>query len=413
MRILFVSQYFYPEQFSNNNIVRFLQERGHQVEVLTAAPNYPEGRFYDGYGPFKNRKGVYHGARITRVPVVPRGQRNLLKLSLNYLSFAATGAIWTAKRQFRDVDVIFCSVPSPITMALPAIAAKKMSGKPLVIWMQDLWPESVYAISDIKSPLFRKTLERTCRYIYRSADFTLVQSRNFEPWIRRYAPDSRFGYFPNTTEAYHRPLPADTALRASLSIPDDRIVITYAGNVGETQNFGVIIDAALTLRDAPVTFQILGDGRARGPSEERIAAAGLTDMFRFVGKVPAEKVPDYLSYSDAAILTLKDVDIFAATVPFRMQTFLACGKPVIASAEGAAGDIVDAAQCGFVSKPGDGGALAENIRRFIALPAAERQAMGQRARTYALDNFDRDKVFSYLETVLAAEAARTSGRPVR
>jgi colanic acid biosynthesis glycosyl transferase WcaI len=213
MRILFISQYFHPEQFSNNNIVRFLRERGHDVDVLTAIPNYPEGKIFEGYGLFKNRTSDYHGAQVTRVPVIPRGQRNLLKLSANYISFALCGSVWALLPKFRKADVIFCSVPSPITMAIPAIAAKKLSGRPLVIWMQDLWPESVYAIVNIESGLAKRLLERLCKFIYQSADLTLVQSTHFETWILKYAPASRFGYLPNTVENYQRPLPANCVLR--------------------------------------------------------------------------------------------------------------------------------------------------------------------------------------------------------
>ena len=415
LKILFISQYFYPEHFSNNNIVEFLVSRGHKVKVIAATPNYPRGEIYPGYGFFTRWQEKVFGADIVRVPTIPRGKSGL-GIALNFFTYALSASIYAAVDLFRfRPDVVFASEPSPITIALPAIVSGHLGRRPVILWTQDLWPESVEALVDMDSGVPQRLVGRVVAMlsaaIYRRVDVIFSPSHQFAPRLHARAPKVPVVYWPNTTEPDVVPIAPDPGRRNALGIGEDHICLAYAGNIGEAQNPLVMAKAAAKLTDLPVTFLVMGDGRANADLHAEISRLGVAGRFVFTGQLPVGEVAANLAAADAALVTLRDAPAFSLTVPYRLQSFLASGKPVLSCGGEAVGEIIADAGCGFASPPDDAVAFAAAIRRFAALTPVDRVHMGTNALAYSHAHFSREKVFGDLERLLQLIATRQTLPP--
>jgi colanic acid biosynthesis glycosyl transferase WcaI len=409
MRIAFLSQYFHPETFSNNMIARALVQRGHEVHVVCCVPNYPAGQFFEGYSNRARREELWEGIAVHRAWTIPRGNSSA-SLTANFLAypFAAT---WTLMRRLHGRPCVsFVSMPSPLLQALAGVFLRWLRGTPCVYWVQDIWPESATFTLGLTNPLLVRPLTWLCGWLYRRADLVLVQSAAFPAMIQRFgvAPD-RIRFFPNTAPATYRPVSADEAPEEALLVPQDGFRLMFAGNIGESQDFDTLIAAADLLRDRPeLRWVIVGSGRDMERVQGEIARRGLADRFTFVGRHPEERMPFFFAHSDAMLVSLKDVPIFALTVPYKVQCYMACGKPIVASLSGEGARLVQEAGAGEVAPAGTPGALAEAIRRMLDRPPRERAEMGSRARRYFEEQFAADKVYSDLENWLAEAAGGTT-----
>lgn len=400
MRLLVVSQYFWPENFRINDLVAGLIERGHEVTVLTGQPNYPSGHFVAGYGFFGPRRESHEGADVIRVPLFPRGAGDGWRLALNYLSFAlfaSLGVLFSLPRG-SAYDAIFVFEPSPITVGIPAALARWRFRAPVLFWVLDLWPESLTAVRAVRSPHALAGVERLVRWIYARCDRVLIQSRAFSPRIERHGVlPERIRYFPNWGEAIF-----DTAHLAAPryepALPDGGFQLLYAGNVGAAQDFPTLIAAAERLRERQdIHWIVAGDGRMGQWAREEVIRLGLERTVYFLGQRPLEDMPGLFAAADALLLSLKRDNTFALTVPGKLQSYLAAGKPVLAMLDGEGARIVAEAGAGYASAAGDAAALATSVERMADLPQSERAAMGARARDYFSDNFSRERVFDHLE----------------
>lgn len=202
MRILVVSQYFWPESFVINDIVRILDEQGHFVVVATGKPNYPDGEVFDGYSAGGIQRERFTGrVDVLRVPLWPRGQGGAKGLILNYLSFVISGLIFLpGMLKGQKFDVILVFAPSPITQAIPAIFLKWLKRARLILWIQDLWPESLAATGFVRSPYLLKVFGWGVREIYRCCDKLLVQSQAFFKPVARYTDAEKIHYYPNSLD---------------------------------------------------------------------------------------------------------------------------------------------------------------------------------------------------------------------
>lgn len=403
MNILVVSQYFWPENFRVNDLVEDLVKRGYGVTVLTGQPNYPQGSFFKGYGFFGPRREVYAGAEVVRVPLLPRGTGGGLRLALNYLSFVlfgCLGALFSLPRS-RRFDAIFVFGPSPVTVGIPAAVARCRFGAPMLFWVLDLWPETLQAVGAVRSPRILAAVTQMVRWIYARCDLILVQSRAFLPIIQRHnvAPD-RIRYFPNWGEAIFDA--ADQAApNPNLALPGKAFLVLYAGNIGVAQDFPAFIEAATLLRDRlDILWVIAGDGRMGQWTREEVARRGLERTVYFLGQRPLDEMPSLFAAADALFLSLKSDDIFALTVPGKLQSYLASGKPVLAMLDGEGARIVLEAEAGYACDSGDATALVAAVMRMVDLAPLERAAMGRRARDYFSENFARKRVFDQLESWL-------------
>lgn len=399
VKLLVISQYFWPENFRINDLVSDMVARGHEVVVLTGQPNYPSGRFYPGYGWGRRAAETYRGAHVVRVPLVARGRAGAMRLALNYLSFAVFGTLGVRLRLRDRFDAVFVFEVSPITVGIPAIAAGRKFGAPVLFWVLDLWPESLTAAGGVKSPLVLHTVERLVRWIYRNCARVLVQSRSFISEIAGHGvPPSRILYFPSWGESLFQPL--EKADPAQLPPLPQGFKVLFAGNVGEAQDMPAVLKAAERLRERiDIHWLIVGDGRMATWAKAEAQRLGLSQV-HFLGHHPLEAMPHFYAAADALLLPLKREPIFALTIPGKLQSYLACARPVLAMVDGEGGRIVQEAGAGLACPAGDAEGLADHVLRLAAMPEAERREMGQNGRTYYEANFDRARLFDQLETWL-------------
>jgi len=362
MHVLIVSQYFWPENFRINDLTAGLVEKGHEVTVLTGIPNYPAGKFFPGYSIFKNLRQSYCGAKIVRVPLVPRGKGKKIRLLLNYLSFAFFASFFGVFFLRGKYDLIFIYEPSPITVGLPAIVLKKIKSDPVFLWVQDLWPESLSATGAVKSPFLLKLVKKLVDFIYHECDLILVQSKAFIPSIRNFGVAmNRIFYFPNSAEAFYRPMEVQEDAQERRQIPKGFIVM-FAGNIGVAQDFETIISAAQKLKEyKDIYWIIIGDGRMRSWVEKEIEARALRGNFLLIGRYPPEQMPRYFALADALLVTLKNEEIFKFTIPAKIQSYLSCAKPIIASLDGEGARIIEESGAGFSCQPEDHESLAQLV----------------------------------------------------
>ena len=397
MRILVLSQYFWPENFRINDVVEGLVQCGHQVTVFTALPNYPSGRFFPGYGPFGPSYENYKGAEVHRVPLIPRGKGGGWRLALNYLSHAlfATLFAWRANGRY---DAILVYAPSPITIGIPARFLRWLKRARLVFWVQDLWPESLAATGAIRNRRVLGVVDRLVKWIYRGCDRVLVQSQAFIPSVRAHGvPEEKIGYLPNSAEAFYRRVEKGDD---DLGMPAGFRVL-YAGNIGVAQDFPTILAAAERLKDdTRIQWIVLGDGRVREWVADEIVRRRLQGRFHLLGTQPPERMPHYFARADVLLATLRREPIFAYTIPSKIQTYIACGKPVIAALDGEGGRIIREAGAGWAVPSEDPKALAEAVAAASRARAAELAAMGARAEACFREQFEREKLLSQLEAEL-------------
>ena len=398
MNILVLTQYFWPENFQINALAAGLIEKGHKVTVLTGIPNYPGGSFFPGYGISKNLRQDYRGVKVIRVPLVARGKGGKIRLFLNYLSFAFFASIlgpFVAKGKY---DLVFVYEPSPITVGLPAIVLKKIKSAPIFLWVQDLWPESLSATGAVKSPLFLKLVKKLTDFIYHECSLILVQSKAFIPSILSFGVDSsRIVYFPNSAEEFYRPIELEKDAVERREVPQG-FVIMFAGNIGAAQDFPTIISAAAELKDYPdIHWVIIGDGRRRQWAEDELAVRDLNQNFIFLGRHPAESMPRYFALADVLLVALKDEKIFALTIPSKVQSYLACAKPIIASLAGEGAKIIEEAKAGISCSPENPSELARLVLKMYHMDERERQIMGLNGRKYFESNFCRERLMNKLD----------------
>lgn len=398
MRILVVSQYFWPEEFRINDLALGLAERGHTVTVLTGKPNYPSGRFFPGYGFFGRRREDYRGIEILRVPLVPRGHGGAVRLALNYLSFAMIASVLAPLRCRESYDAILVFEPSPITVGLPARVLRITTGAPVFFWVQDLWPESLEATGAVHSSWLLNLVGKLTRFVYRGCDRVLVQSRAFcEPIMRMGVAAERIAYFPNSAEGYYQPF------EPSADAPEQRAMplgfrILFAGNIGAAQDFGTIIAAAELLRPRThIHWIVLGDGRLASWLRQEIGKRHLEGCVHLLGRHPAESMPRWFAAADALLVTLRREPIFSLTVPTKIQSYLACARPIVAGLEGEGARVVTEAGAGYAVPPQDPAALAEAVRAMSDLPEEERVRMGKAGRRYFEEHFERGRLLDQLE----------------
>lgn len=397
MRILIVTQYFWPESFKINDIALGLKELGHEVFVLTALPNYPHGKLYEGYTQ-KSGDEYWNGIKIYRSRIIPRGTSGL-KLFLNYISFVWYGLLKVSKIK-ESVDRILVYEPSPITVGLPAIRASKKLEAPCYFWVQDLWPQSLTAAGGITNPLILRCFDLITKFIYKKSQKILVQSKGFQYYIENQGvPSDKIIFYPNSTEEFYSKKQPLTNIDEMLPLG---FRIMFAGNLGESQSLNTLIDAAKIVKqsNSEIKWIFLGDGRAKESIINNINNEGLNDTVFLLGSFPAIKMPDFFATSDVLIASLKSDPIFALTIPSKIQSYLACGKPILASLDGEGAKIIEESKCGYASNAEDSVSLAKNVLKMYNLSQSERETMGENAIQYFNEHFERNMLLKKLVNIL-------------
>lgn len=446
LRILVVTQCFYPDIYAVNDIVEEMVKRGHKVTVLTGLPDYTTSKIPPAYRHGKRRHEHYKGADVYRVQTIARHHGPIWR-SLNYLSFVVTGSLraWTQDFTKTDAgfDVIYVWEVSPVTMAVPAIRLAKRYRKPLFLYCMDIWPECVKAMGITESNPAFPLIHAWSRLIYNACDHIAVSSKPFFTYLEktnRVSP-SRMSYLPQY---------ADDALLLSdfTKQPDGHADFLFIGNIGKAQKLDCLIRAMSVFKKREedssvahkVTLHIVGGGSDEERIRELAHRLGLTDRIRFYGPKPAAEAAQYYKKADVCVLTLDGSTHIGDTLPGKLQTYMAAGKPVIAAANGATKEVIEESRCGICTPAGDDRALGEALfdaaeailkteitRSAQGGPsrddfsgktkegqrgddlsgtigdrrgAADFAAYGQNARTYFRAHFTKEKHFSELERLL-------------
>jgi colanic acid biosynthesis glycosyl transferase WcaI len=414
MRILIVTQYFWPESFRINDVARGLRDLGHEVSVLTGMPNYPTGELYPGYGWFAPSTESFDDIPVLRAALVTRGKSKNWRLALNYVSFALSATIVGRLRCRRPFDAILVYEPSPVTVGIPGIAMGAAKRAPVLFWVQDLWPETLQAVGVPAKSVAGRVAARLSDWVHRHCDLLLLQSRAYESRLAaRGVPKSRMEYLPNWAEDNFRPL-ANIGGAADPMRGLDGFRIVFAGNIGSAQSFETLIEAATQLRSArDIKWIIVGDGNMRAWLESEIVKRGLERTVIMLGWHAPEQMPAFFGHADALLVTLRPDLIFSLTVPSKVQTYLACGKPILAALDGEGAAIIEQADAGIVGPAGDAQRLATGALRLARMDQAERDRMGFAGRRYFERNFDRNRLLGKLEACIeraVAERAHTDTR---
>jgi glycosyltransferase involved in cell wall biosynthesis len=399
MKLLLVTQYFWPESFTINDTASALAERGVEIEVLTGKPNYPEGRLYAGYKLLQVQRESYGSVNIVRIPIVTRGNKNPLRLALNYISFIFSGMLlgpWLLRRSAASVILVYC--PSPLLQAIPALIIGKLKKIPVVLYVQDLWPESLTATGYVKSRLLINLVSWVVKVIYRQVDLILISSRPFEEPIKRFRTSAPIEYLPNSVDKdLGNP---ESGEKPYLPVFDDGFCVVFAGNIGSAQAVSVIVDAAQQLIDiAAIKFVMLGSGSELDWMQQQVKDKVLTNL-HLMGRFPASTMPYLLSKASALLVTLADQSIFAMTVPNKIQAYMAVGKPIIACLNGEGARLIRDADAGVTVAAEDGAGLAEAVLRLYQKSPEELKRLGSNGQQYYQRNFDRDMLVEQLHAHL-------------
>jgi colanic acid biosynthesis glycosyl transferase WcaI len=397
MKILFISQYFWPEDFRINDIALSLKKRGNEVCVLSGIPNYPQGKFFHGYGLFNRREEDFNGVKVYRAPLFPRKESKRWQLIFNYLSFTFSASLLAPFFCRKKFDIVFFSL-SPFTEGLPAILLKSLTKAPIIFWAQDLWPESLSATGNIRSKKILKIVDMFVRHIYKRCDLILAQSRAFiKPIMKQGGDPNHISYFPNSAEKLYQPIEVKRNSEKRKIMPRG-FCVTFAGNIGAAQDFGTILAAAEILKDKnDINWVILGSGRMLPWVKSQVKKRGLEKTIHFLGRYPVATMPEFFALSDCLLTLLKKEPIFALTIPSKIQSYLACAKPLIAAIEGEGARIITEAKAGFACPPEDPKALAQAVIKVYNMSGSEREKMGVRGRDYFNENFELNKLLNQLE----------------
>lgn len=400
MKILIVSQYFWPESFKINDLAIGIKERGHEVAIFTGKPNYPKGKFYEGYSFWKKADEHWQDIKIYRSNLLPRGGGGGLRLMMNYFSFVFFASL-KAFFQKGKFDVILVYEPSPITVGIPAVALSKKLNVPIYFWVQDLWPESLSAAGQINNKLVLNSANAITKWIYKHSKKVLMQSEAFTDYIiNQGVPLEKLIYYPNSTESYFKPVTPSPEIKNLL--PQDSFIVLFAGNIGECQDFETTVEAARLVidKEKKIHFVILGDGRKKKFVEEEVKKHNLQKNFHLLGSFPSHTMPEFFACADALLVTLGDDRIFDLTIPSKVQSYLACGKAIIGSLNGEGAKVIETAKAGVVAPSGQAEKLADKIIELFNTDPETLAEMGKNGRRFFDNNFERELLLDRLLDIL-------------
>ena len=396
-KILVVTQHFWPENFRINDIVEGFLQDGIAVDVLCGLPNYPKGEWFPGYsaaGPFEEE---WHGARLYRCKEVPRRGNTSVNIFLNYVSWP-----WYAAHALHRLpggyDAVFCFNTSPVLMCWPAIRYAKKHHIPFTNYVLDIWPENLYSVLNVKNKALRAIAQGVSDALYKKADRLIAMSEPLQQRLcqRTGMPPQKVAVIPQYCEDFYAVPQPDAALQAQFG---GRFNLVFTGTFTPAQSLETVITAvqdARSLGADMLHLLLVGDGMSRAALEAKVKELHAEDAVTFYGSVPATDIPKFTALADALIVCLSDSPDLGLTVPAKVASYMAAGKPVLASMDGA-GNAAVAAAGGLSSPACDAAALADNLLALTRMGAAQRAAMGQSAKEYYLAHYRRSELLRKLE----------------
>ena len=396
MKILVISQYFTPENLRINDLVFSLKKRGHYIEVLTGKPNYPKGEYFDSYSWNGPSEEEIQGVKVYRSNLILRKKGGGFRLFLNYFSFVffAFFKVFKIRGEF---DIVFIYAPSPITVGVLGIISAKRFNCKSYLWVHDLWPESVRVAGGISNKIVLGLINTMTKIIYKYTDQILVQSPKFIDYIKKQkVKDNKLIYYPYYAEDFYKEVKVKKSYKDQFP---DGFNLLFAGNIGVAQSFDTIVGAFELLKEYDINLIVLGEGRDKSRILELIKQKGISEKFYFLGSHPPEKMSDYFACADALLITLKKADIFSYTIPGKLQSYLACGRPIVGSLDGIGNDIIVESNYGFVSEAENSELLAENILRLFKSSLKERKEFSTNSVEYFKKNFNKELLLDRLENI--------------
>ena len=403
MKILIVTQYIYPEPFKSTELAFELAARGYHVDVLTGIPNYPEGKYYSGYGLFKKRKEVVNGVTFYRCMQTPRKLfPGGVGLMLNYLTFMMNATLWVLFKFVwqKRYDAIITHEPSPITQIVPACILGNMKKIPVYSWIQDIWPDALVSaggsIGQRLAPLVGKLTE----WVYRNSTKLLITSKGMAPLINRNADHSdKIIYYPQWSEDMMADLgnmPANIE-----NVRSENYNIMMAGSLNSGIGVPTVLALCEEMKNDAVNFVFVGGGSEEQNMRDFVKDKGLKNV-RFTGRKPFADMPYYTQQADAMLLTLKKTEMkhLDIVVPARLQSYISGGKPVLAMIGSGATEIINEADCGYAVPAGDYKSMAEIIRTRVLTDKKGMDKKGKNGREYFEQNFTKSKCIDNLIKVM-------------
>ena len=395
MRILVISQYFFPENFRINDLVFSLKKRGHHIEVLTGKPNYPKGEYFDSYSWNGPSEEEIQGVKTHRSNLFIRKKGDGVRLFLNYFSFLFF-AFFKIFRISGKFDKIFIYAPSPITVGFLGIIAAKRFNCKSYLWVHDLWPESVRVAGGISNKIVLGLINSMTKMIYRYTDQILVQSPKFIDYIKKQnVKENKLIYYPYYAEDFYKEVKVQKSYKDQFP---DGFNLLFAGNIGVAQSFDTIVNAFELLKEYDINLIVLGEGRDKSRILELIKQKGITNKFYFLGSHPPEKMSDYFTCADALLITLKKADIFSYTIPGKLQSYLACGKPILGALDGIGNEIIKNSVSGYAGAAENAEELASNILKLVNDNPITKKNFSENAISYFNIHFEKEMLLQKLES---------------
>lgn len=395
IRLLVVSQHFYPEIFRINEVVTGLLNRGVSIDVFTGLPNYPHGKIYPGYEKSSLKAEKWNGVTIYRVPIFLRGNASTLSLLVNYISFILSAVFFSPFLLYKNkYNIIFCYATSPFIQVVPAIFLSWIKGARLIVNVQDLWPESISATGHIKNKLILRAIDYLVNWIYKKSDLLLVQSRSFETLIRAKYSSAPILYWPNSVESIFL-----EGSNVDIKIDYDfskKFTVLFAGNIGRAQSIETIVSAAEILKwNENIDILFVGDGSNKDFLLGSIKEKKLSNIY-WLGSYPLEAMPSLFAKASVLLASLSNQEIFSLTIPNKIQAYLAAGKPIIACMNGEGARIIELAGAGYAVPANASNALASTILHMSQMSSDELSKMGERGRVYFYQNFENNFLLNRL-----------------
>jgi len=391
-RILVVCQHFWPESFRINDICDSFVEHEYEVEVLCGIPNYPEGEFYEGYGLTKKRRQNKSGIKIRRCFEIKRGNNSYVRIFLNYISFPIS-SLFSLPYLFRQkYDIIFLYQTSPVMMSLTGILLGRLKKIETVMYVLDLWPENLYSVLDIKNKLLRRYMSWVSKWYYCKADKLISNSKKLLTLLkeRTEKDDSKITYIPHFCEKLYETEIVDPALKIKFS---NSFNLVFTGNISPAQSFETVISAAKILKNEAIkniNWIIVGDGMSRTWLENEVKKENLNDCFIFIGQVPMTEIPKYTHIADVLFACLAKAEFMDCALPGKVLSYYAAGKPLVLSMDGEVQQIVKSSKAGYAIDSEDYTGLADAILKLYRASKEERKLMGENAKAYYFQNFERN-----------------------
>lgn len=394
MKILVVCQHYWPEPYYLSDVCEELVKRGHEVHVITDIPNYPMGYIYDDYKHHQNREQTHEGVKITRTFTIGRRNNAIFRL-LNYYSYSISSTL-LARKLSNDYDVVFANQTSPIMMTRAATYYSRKWGKKCVMYCLDVWPACLAAGGLKPQSIIYRIFGQISKKLYNRADIILISSKMFRNYLENEhkIADEKIKYCPQYAMSFFDKMP-ECQMKKTIDF-------VFAGNVGAAQRIDVILYTAKALKNEQhdgrqIRWHIVGDGSELDNLKDLAHSLELDNVI-FYGRKPIEEMPNYYALADAMLVSLTADPFISLTLPGKIQTYMAAGKPILASANGEISAVLEEAKCGFCAPAEDAEAFTEIVKKFLA--SSDWQQLGKNARQYYENNFTKDRFMNKIESEL-------------